>query len=407
MQCLPDMRTAAMQLFDLGVVAADPAMALSRIMLPEGRLNIVAIGKAAPKMAAAILARTGPVPCLIVTHHGNDAPVAGARVMAAGHPVPDQDGEGAAAAVLAMARGLGAEDTLIVLISGGASAMLPAPVKGLTLQDKIAVNRILLASGADIRQINLVRQNLSELKGGGLARAAGPARVVSYILSDVIGDDLRAVASGPTLPPLGDAAAARGVLTDLGLWDALPDRVRAHLISPSVLPETTARNEVHLIGSNQRSIDAMLAALPTANQLPQPLEGDVQDAAEALIAHWPAPGGALITGGETTVRLQGKGLGGRNQELALRVAILAEARGFAPDWVFLSGGTDGRDGPTDAAGGVVDGESLSRMRAAGIDPAANLAQNDSYAALHASGDLILIGATGTNVADLQIILRQP
>jgi hydroxypyruvate reductase len=271
-----------------------------------------------------------------------------------------------------------------------------------SLADKAAVNRLLLASGAPIEAMNLVRQNLSRLKGGGLARLAHPAAVTALILSDVIGDDLRAIASGPTVAPLGDAAAAAAVLRARGLWDAVPATVRAHLAAaPPAPPVPPADNR--LIGSNARSVAAMAAAAPGARVAAEPLTGDVAAAAARILAE--GRPGITLWGGETVVTLRGRGLGGRNQELALRVALLAEAAGGWPTgWAFLSAGTDGRDGPTDAAGGLVDAGSLARMRAAGIDPAARLADNDSHRALAAAGDLVVTGGTGTNVADLQVLI---
>jgi hydroxypyruvate reductase len=290
-----------------------------------------------------------------------------------------------------------------MLISGGGSALLPAPALGLTLADKAEVNRLLLASGADITEMNLIRQQLSRLKGGGLLRAAAPARVTALILSDVAGDDLRVIASGPTVAPIGTAAEARAALVARGVWDRLPDAVRLHLErapEPAPLPEAENR----LIGSNAISVAAMAEAAPGARVVEAPLVGDVADAAVGIWDTASGPG-IWLFGGETTVVLRGEGLGGRNQELALRVALEAEARGVAGPWVFLSGGTDGRDGPTEAAGGIVDPGSLGRMRAAGVDPAEYLARNDSNAALAASGDLLVTGATGTNVADLQVLIR--
>ncbi|MCX8509462.1 MAG: DUF4147 domain-containing protein, partial [Rhodobacteraceae bacterium] len=229
------------------------------------------------------------------------------------------------------------------------------------------------------------------------------------ILSDVIGDDLRTIASGPTVAPLGSRADARHLLEARGVWSELPEAVRAHLTEPEVAtaPLPPARNI--LIGSNRKSLEAIEKA--TANATPvivsDQLTGDVGDATTRILQAAQAASAdrphCLIFGGETTVTLRGKGLGGRNQELALRVALAAPTTLSRP-WVFLSGGTDGRDGPTEAAGGLVDADSAARMRAAGADPEALLADNDSNRALEASGDLLLVGATGTNVADVQILL---
>ena len=292
---------------------------------------------------------------------------------------------------------------VLALISGGGSALLPAPAAGLSLADKAAVSRLLLASGTDITGMNLVRQQLSRLKGGGFARLAAPATVTALILSDVIGDDLRVIASGPTVAPIGTAEQAKDLLIGAGVWDALPAAVRAHLQAAPAEPAAPPTADNRLIGSNPISVQAMADAAGTAKVADEPLVGDVQDAARRVLQT--AGPGITLFGGETTVVLRGDGLGGRNQELALRVALLVEQAGWDDDWVFLSGGTDGRDGPTDAAGGLVDGTTLDRIRGAGIDPESALANNDSYHALQAAGDLLITGATGTNVADLQVLIR--
>lgn len=401
------LRARARELFEAGVAAADPEAALraalaAQPLAPTGRREIVAVGKAARAMTRAALAVLGPVPALIVTNRENAAPLDGAEVRAAGHPVPDADGARAAEAVLERAAALGVGDELLVLVSGGGSALLPAPAPGLSLDDKAEVTRLLLRAGADITEMNLVRQQLSKIKGGALARAAAPARVTALILSDVVGDDLRVIASGPTVTPIGTRAEARARLEARGLWDRVPPAVRAYLAEgddPPPPPEADNR----LIGSNAQSLAAMARGAPEARRIDAPLVGDVGAAALAVLDA--AGPGTTLFGGETTVQVTGTGRGGRNQELALRVALAAEARAIAGPWVFLSGGTDGRDGPTDAAGGLVDDGTLARMRTAGVDPAAALAANDSYAALAASGDLLMTGATGTNVADLQVMIR--
>ncbi|MEM9757068.1 MAG: DUF4147 domain-containing protein, partial [Pseudomonadota bacterium] len=399
--------------FQAGVAAADPERAVSAALaahppaLPARGGTLIAVGKAARKMTAAAMAATGPWdgPPIVVTNPENAAPLDGARVFTAGHPVPDAGGQRAAEAVMARLDAAGPGDCIVALISGGASALLPAPAPGLTLADKIALNDLLLASGLDIGAMNLVRQHLSVLKGGGFLRRAQPARVVSYILSDVIGDDLRIVGSGPTVGPVGPKSAARRLLQDTGLWPQLSAPVQNVLAGSDTtdpLPET----ETHLIGSNTQSVAAMAEAVG-ARISPTPLTGDVGAAATRILdeAAQLAPGDTLAFGGETTVEVTGSGLGGRNQELSLRVAIAAEARGFPRPWTFLSGGTDGRDGPTDAAGGIVDADTLSRMRSTGIDPHAALADNASNAALAGAGDLLITGPTGTNVADLQLFCR--
>ncbi|WP_102226416.1 glycerate kinase type-2 family protein [Acidimangrovimonas sediminis] len=409
-------RTLVRKVFDAGVAAADPARAVTEALGrrpvgagPGGRLVIVAIGKAALGMARAAMQACGRAEVLAVTNYENAADLPGAVVMAAGHPVPDTQGEAAARAVESLLQSLGAGDRVLALISGGGSALLPAPVAGLSLDDKAMVNRLLLGSGASITEMNLVRQQLSRLKGGGFLRAAAPAEVTALILSDVIGDDLRVIASGPTVAPIGTRAEAAATLRDRGLWDKVPEVVRAHLSAEAPEapePEALPGADNRLVGSNGLSVGAMAEAAARAGQAAQvvdtPLDGDVAEAAALLGALGP---GLWLLGGETTVVLRGTGRGGRNQELALRVALIAEEGGWPEGWVFLSGGTDGRDGPTDAAGGLVDAGTLGRIRAAGLDPRALLDENDSYAALEAAGDLLMTGATGTNVADLQVLFR--
>ena len=391
------MRQDLIDIFMAGVRRADPASAVTEALGDAARPDLIlALGKAARAMAAPALARFPGVPALVVTNPENAGDLPGARVMLGAHPVPDESSAAAGAALLAAADGLGAGQRALVLISGGGSALAVAPVEGVSLSDKADVSRLLLGAGEDIRAMNLVRQSLSRLKGGGLARAAAPGRVDALILSDVVGDDPAAIASGPTVPPLGPPEAARAVLERAGLWDRVAPSVRAALARvPEAVPEAGWR----LVGSNALSVAAMAEACPEARADPVPLEGDVAEAAARVAGA--ARAGTTLWGGETTVMLRGAGRGGRNQELALRVALaLRDAPG---PWAFLSGGTDGRDGPTDAAGAVVDQDTLARIAAAGLDVEAMLAENDSHPALEAAGDLLRIGGTGTNVADLQIL----
>jgi hydroxypyruvate reductase len=385
------------EIFDAGVIAADPFQAVA------GHLDdvaqpalIVAVGKAARLMAKAALQRFAGVPCLVVTNYENASDLDGATVMAAGHPVPDENGAKAALSVIAALQTV--QGPVLALISGGGSALLPAPAPGLTLADKAQVNAQLLASGLEINAMNLIRQQLSDLKGGGFLRHAAPQKVTALILSDVVGDDLAAIASGPTVGPLGTAAEAVTLLKDAHIWDDLPVPVAAHLMAettPKALP-----NAVNiLVGSNAKSVAAMAAAAGNAHVIASPVTGDVADAARFICDN--APVGTTIWGGETTVVLQGDGRGGRNQELALRIAKEAKSRGWT-DWVCLQGGSDGRDGPTDAAGGMVDQDTLAKIP--NLD--AVLANNDSYAALAQAGGLLMTDATGTNVADLGVMIRR-
>lgn len=397
---MTDPRERALHLFTAGVAAADPY----RAVMQAGRglerpAVIIAAGKAAVRMAQAALVLFPGVPARVVTNYENAVDLAGAVVMAAGHPVPDARGAAAGQAVL---DDLAAADgPILALISGGGSALLPAPVAGVTLADKAALNQLLLGGGLDIVKMNLVRQQVSRIKGGGLLRAAAPHPVTALILSDVVGDDLSAIASGPTVAPLGTAADAREILAGAGLWDAVPAAIKAHLardVAAEILPQATNI----LVGSNPISVAAMAALAPDAHVIPDPVAGDVADAARAICDA--AGPGVTLWGGETTVQLRGTGRGGRNQELALRIAVEAGLRGWT-GWTCLQGGTDGRDGPTDAAGGIVDDGTLARIGAAGGDVHALLGNNDSYAALALAGDLLRIPATGTNVADLGVLIR--
>lgn len=391
-----DPKVEARRIFDAGVKAADPNAAVSGHLDDLDRPEvIVAVGKAAGRMAQAALNRFSGVKTLVVTNYENADPVAGAEVFAAAHPVPDENGAAAGRAVIAALEQ--AQGPVLALISGGGSALLPAPAGDLTLDDKRAVNALLLASGLDITAMNLIRQQLSALKGGGMLRHAAPQKVTALILSDVVGDDLSTIASGPTVAPIGTPQEAISLLQQVNVWDRLPDKVRVHLSqAPDQEAPLKARNI--LVGSNTRSVAAMAAAAPAAHVIPNPVDGDVASAAK-LICDQTNPG-ITIWGGETTVVLRGSGRGGRNQELALLIAREAHARGWSR-WTCLQGGSDGRDGPTDAAGGLVDQDTFGKITS--IDDL--LANNDSYAALAQAGDLLMTGATGTNVADLGVMIR--
>lgn len=407
------LQTLAMTLIGAGISAADPGQAVLRNMKavlddpsgPGGKWQVIGLGKAARAMTQAALAEL-PVGtnALVITNAGNDQPLEGARVRRAGHPQPDQAGADAAHEVIAALQGLGAQDRMLALISGGGSAMLPAPPEGVTLAQKQEVNRLLLGSGADIGGVNLIRQAISRLKGGGWLRLS-KAPVTALILSDVPGDDLRVIASGPTVAPVGSRADAVALAQDLGIWAKFPPEVQAAMQIPrDPAPLPPARNI--LVGSNALSVAAMVNA--GATPAPFALEGDVSDCAARIwaLAAGLGPGDALAFGGETTVRLTGDGMGGRNQELALRLAMLSDQGPPLPfDWVFASVGTDGRDGPGEAAGGLVGPQTISAIRAGGMDPAAALARNDSTPALQRGGGLVTIGPTGTNVADLAVLLR--
>ena len=418
---IDDLRTKARLLFTAAITAADPEKAVRRGLAqsplppqkPGGRTFLIAIGKAAPAMLAEAMTHVPDAyAALAVTHHENDTQLQGAELLRAGHPIPDEAGARAAQRVMQLLEQAGENDRVVALISGGGSALLPAPPAGVSLTEKARLNDLLLSAGLDIVQMNLVRQQVSLLKGGGFVRLAAPAQVYAYLLSDVIGDDLRAIASGPTVSPIGTASEAIATLKTAGIWSSVPESIRKHLEivqDHDLTPLPDASNT--LVGSNRLSLEAMEQEAHRLDLIPRivtdTLTGDVPDAAQKVLTELiarPEPT-ALLFGGETTVKLTGTGKGGRNQELALRVA--SQAPEITATWVFLSGGTDGRDGPTDAAGGLVDAGTLPRIKAAGRDVHALLANNDSYAALAAAGDLLMTRATGTNVADVQVLLIAP
>ncbi|MDP1667148.1 MAG: glycerate kinase [Methylobacter sp.] len=426
-------RQDAFSVFQAGIAAADPYQAVKRHLVPKlfgscSKVHLIAFGKAACAMAQAaseiippgMLAGRG----IAVTNYENVTGIDNVDVIGASHPLPDAAGLNAAKIIAERVHNAQQNELVLVLVSGGGSALIPYPADQITLQEKIATTDLLLASGATINQINCVRKHLSRLKGGGLARLAAPARLHALILSDVLGDDLSAIASGPTVADPTTYADAIEILKAKGVWDQVPINVRGHLeqgklgnIAETPKPGDDAfKNTGHtLIGSNSISVNAMLQA---ANNLgyetklySDHLCGEARAEAEKLVIHAKAltvsQPIALLAGGETTVTLKGNGRGGRNQEMALAFAIAAEQQGLTGNWAFLSGGTDGRDGPTDAAGGVVDRNTIQRMTQAGLNPIELLENNDSYTALKASDDLVNTGATGTNVADLQIVLIQP
>lgn len=414
----------ALALYRTAVSAADPRRLVDRALLEEApaiaaarRIVLVAVGKAALAMAEAarphVAQRLGRA--IVVTTAQAARPLDWAEVIAGGHPLPNQGSLQAGAAVVSALEGVRADDLVLLLVSGGGSALLVAPPAGVSLEDKARLSGLLLRSGADIGEMNAVRSAVSILKGGGLARLAMPAPVLALLLSDVPGDDVGVIASGLSSPVQADPMRALDVIRKYRLVGEAPVSVLAYLEdavrSPRPVPNPQVRNRV--IGSNAMSVDAVEASLRASGRrvlrVPGWLAGDVGPAAERLMAlmHEAARGGepaAVLAGGETSVTVRGAGRGGRNQELALRVALLARGAPLCVPWVFLSGGTDGRDGPTEAAGGLVDPLSLTRMSRAGVDPEASLASNDSYTALGVAGDLLPSRVTGTNVADVQVAL---
>lgn len=405
--------------FHAAILAANPAVAvqsaLTQTPIPDvdGRIITIAIGKAAVAMSDAAARIVAADHQIIVSNPENLQGRIGGSYFAAGHPIPDQVGLDAGQAIIALMSETGPDDFILFLISGGGSALLPAPLPGISLAQKQQLNAKLLASGAPIDEMNLIRQQFSQLKGGKLALLARPARMKTLAISDVIGDDIRAIASGPTAAPLGTAEEAKHLLRSYGIWDGLPPNMRAALENQPNSDDPLEPNDTAIIASNGQSVSAAALALEklgfSALIAPTPLIGDVADAASRIVDTISQARGdrplAYVFGGETTVNLRGAGRGGRNQELALRVALGIE--NAKTNWAFLSAGTDGRDGPTDAAGGIVDGQSLFAMQKAGIDAQARVEENDSYPALEGVQGLFKPGPTGTNVADIQIALVFP
>tara|TARA_B110000037_G_scaffold10357_1_gene11274 strand:- start:1301 stop:2512 length:1212 start_codon:yes stop_codon:yes gene_type:complete len=394
----------AYRAFMAGVVAADPVAAVQNAIPSfERPPTVISVGKAGVKMIGAAIDVLGKVPeAIVVTNPENAKELEFAEVFVAAHPIPDLNGLTASCAVIkALERAGRGGRPVLCLISGGGSALLPAPINGVSLAEKIHLNSLLIASGADIKTINLIRQQVSRLKGGRLLEFAVPSSVTSLIISDVIGDDLRAVASGLTVGPIGTSNEAIDALKKLNVWHQTPNSIRISLAKPRPILELLTSKNI-LIGSNKISLKAMAQFLPDAQVHSAPLIGDVAYAAERVSK---VGRGVHLFGGETTVKLKGSGLGGRNQELALRVALLAHQEKWTAPWLYLQAGTDGRDGPTDAAGGVVCDTTFRTMIQKGIDPEKLLKNNDSYHALLAANALLMTNSTGTNVADLGILMR--
>jgi glycerate 2-kinase len=397
-------------------------------LAPGGRVWVVGTGKAAVPMAGAVEAVLGERVAggLVVTKTGHGGPLARVRVAEAAHPVPDAAGVAGAREVASVLAGAGPDDLVVAVVSGGGSALLPAPVEGVTLAEKQEVTRQLLACGATIGEMNCVRKHLSRLKGGGLSRLAHPARVLALVLSDVVGDPLDVIASGPTVADPTTFADALAVLDRFGLRGRMPQAVVAFLEAgrAGLVPETPkpgapelAATANVLVGTNAMAVRAaadraralgyrtvvLSTTLTGETRVVAAVHGAV--AREVAASGNPvAPPGCVLSGGETTVTIRGGGKGGRNQEFALAAALEVEGLEGA---LVLSAGTDGTDGPTDAAGAVADGDTARRARAAGLDPARHLDQNDAYPLFEALGDLVRTGPTRTNVMDLHVVLVAP
>ncbi len=409
------------RLFDAAVAAADPKRALVPHLpeRPKGRTIVIGAGKGAAQLAAAFEDLwDGPLEGVVVTRYGYACATRSLRVMEAAHPVPDAAGMAASAALRAAVDGLTQDDLVVALVCGGGSALLPAPCDGLTLKDEIAVNQALLASGAPIGVMNLIRNQLSTIKGGRLAALAHPARVVSLVVSDVPGDDPAQVASGPTVP---DARGRHEARAALEAWPIdLPQAAAQIIASDANLPPSPgdpafARNTVAVIASAAQSLEAAAEVARREGMpaviLSDAIEGEARDVAKvhAAIAREVATKDrpfarpvVLLSGGETTVTLAGSGgRGGRNSEFLLSLAREVDDVGGI---TALAADTDGIDGSEDNAGAFVDAGSAARLRAAGLDPAAMLARNDAYSAFAAIDDLFAPGPTGTNVNDFRAIV---
>ncbi|MCU0519117.1 MAG: glycerate kinase [Anaerolineae bacterium] len=433
---LEDLRKVALD-------AVNPAAAVTRYLQRSGdtvrairsfeRVILCAVGKAAVPMAAAAVEALGVdvvtqprFSGAVVTKVGHVEgrllpPVL--RVMEAGHPIPDEAGQRAGEVVLDLLKSATEQDLVLVLLSGGASALLPAPAPGLTLHDLQVTTDLLLRAGATIVELNAVRKHLSQLKGGQMARLAAPARMEVLILSDVVGDPLDVIASGPTAPDPTTYADALTILRRFDLFARVPSAVVRYLQvgASGGHPETPKPGDAVfdsvtqvLIGSNRLAAEAAVARAKALGYesllLTTFVEGEAREVAKVAVAlvrgvrahgHPVSPPACLVWGGETTVTVRGIGKGGRNQELALAAALgLDGMDGVA----LLALATDGSDGPTDAAGAVVDGNTIRRALSQGLDPYAALAANDSYNLLDHTGDLLRLGPTGTNVNDLLIAL---
>lgn len=423
-----------------GLDAVDARKAVGRAILRSGnelvigrrrydlrryeRVVVLGAGKAAASMAQAVERQLGPwlEGGFVVVKHGHVVPTRRIVVAEAGHPVPDRSGQRAVARLCAMAEELGRHDLLIVLLSGGASSLLPAPVAGVTLADKQRTTQELLRCGASIREINTVRKHLSRIKGGRLAELT-KATIATLILSDVLGDDLSAIASGPTVPDPTTYQEAVAILKRYHIWRAVPQRVRRHLDrgcqgfaheTPKPGASLFRRVHHHIVGNNLAAVTTVAHAAREAGLRTlvhrSALTGEARDegqrfgilAKNIVRACNPLQRPCcVVAGGETTVTVTGKGTGGRAQEFAAAAAL--EIAGLAKVWVVAIG-TDGTDGPTDAAGAVVDGHTMARAQRLSMDIKGALKEHNTYPALKRLNQLIVTGPTGTNVNDLYLLL---
>jgi glycerate 2-kinase len=421
-----DARALLRDLFDAGLAAARPASCLApyidKLQPPKGRTVVIGAGKASAAMARAVEDRwPHPIEGLVVTRYGYGEACKRIEIVEAAHPVPDEKGRAAAGRMLEMVKGLTADDLVLCLISGGASALLALPAPGLTLADKQEVNRLLLKSGAHIGDMNTVRKHLSAIKGGRLAIAAQPAQVLSWLISDVPNDDPGVIGSGPTVADRTTFADALAVLAKYKIDP--PPAVRAHLEAgaagkieetPKPADPRLKRVETVMVATPQRSLDAAAAIARSRGcvvvMLGDNLEGEARQLgatharrALELVGTVNKPT-VILSGGETTVTVRGKGRGGRNVEYLLAEAIAAEG---APSIWGLAADTDGVDGAEDIAGGIFTPDTLARARAKGHDPKAMLDDNDGHGFFEMLGDSLVTGPTRTNVNDFRITLIAP
>ncbi|UCD90376.1 MAG: glycerate kinase [Desulfobacterales bacterium] len=438
---IANMRKDAADIFYDAVAAVEPTAAINRYCKFDGkhycigdwvydidqynRLFVVGAGKAAAPMAKALEdhLKHRIFNGIIVVKYDHIVDLDRITMIEAGHPLPDANGQSGAHAILNLLMETGKHDLVICLISGGGSALLPLPYQGLTLKDKQQTVKVLLACGATIHEINTVRKHISMIKGGRLARAAYPATLVSLIISDVVGDDLDVIASGPTVPDPSTFSHCMEILHKYSITKKIPKTIRGHIESGILgkIPETPKAQDPAfdntrnlIIGNN---IESIMAAKQKAENLgynvlvlSSMIEGETQHVARVHSAiakevvktgHPLPPPACILSGGETTVTITGKGLGGRNQEFALATALdIMDVENI----VILSGGTDGTDGPTDAAGAFADSLTLRRAEAMGLDLYRFLSNNDSYHFFEKLDDLFIIGPTKTNVMDLRIVL---
>lgn len=417
---------AAIRAGDVGplVIRALGSVDLSR----HRRVLVVGAGKASGAMARALEGVLGDriSDGLVVVKDSYTAPTRRIKLVEAGHPIPDERGLSAASEILALAGSAGADDLVIVLMSGGGSALTPCPAPPITLEEKQALTRLLLAAASTINELNAVRKHCSLFKGGRLAQAASPAPVLALILSDVIGDPLDVIASGPTAPDQTTYSEALAILDRFGLRAKAPRAVVEHLErgARGGIPETPKadnplfRNVQNIvIGNNSLVVQAAVREGEAlgfhTHVLTRSLRGEARETAKEFVrlaqeirksGKPEAPPACLIAGGETTVTVKGKGRGGRCQEFALAAALAIEGM---EDVLVLAAGTDGTDGPTDAAGAVADGNAITRAQRRNLDAHASLEANDSYRFFSDLGDLVKTGPTNTNLLDLYLLLVGP